>query len=758
MTAFKNRPVAVFFAVFILSSVLLVNIDAKYKPIIIAVAFATAIMYALMFVILRKRNGRIKTISAFLILTAIAVVISALNVYFNVDKQIITSKELVGTSAEIKAEITDVKSETVYSGAYVADIFAVNGDETYIRIRLETEFSADLSVGDIISAAVTFDELTDEGAYDLKTNGFAKGVTGLAVAEDADTLKIEDQKKSVLYEIDALRERIGAVLAVSAELSGGDCGLMQALLVGDRSSLDGTVRRDFSYIGVSHLLAVSGMHLSIIIGGLELLLKKLRMHKTPQTVIIICAAFAYMGLAGFSMSVLRAGLMLILYRVAYLFGREPDRITSLFLSVGGIILVFPFAAADVGLLLSFAAMLACIAASDSAFPKPNAILSKIKEKGRIFGIFASALGFVCYSFAVSLYALIFTMPVMWIYFGRISLLAPVATVILSIPITAIMYLIPFALVSFRLPAIWALYQYPTSLLCRLTAKFAAFLAKIDGAELLLPTSDAVTAILSVALIICITLVLLLPKRGARRAGTAAVAIFIATAAISVGYSLNYDANSVRFLNSGTNDGFVLADGASALVIDISNGGSYVPLSLVEIANEELRADVDAFMLTHLHRRHINTVKKLFSSEYIEKLILPTPQSDDETEIYASLASIAEEYNAEVVTYDYGSEVEYGDILIDTAEAYIDRSVHPTLVLSIESEGERTTYIGSSVHESEIFTLALDICQCSDTVIFGSHGPIVKSGANYFITETQAAVYANDEIRFFFEEAVNKSDT
>lgn len=751
MTAFKNRPTAFFAAVFILSSVIFIELEAKYKPIIIAVAFAAAIMYiAFGFALPKSKYGALLTA---VILTASAVACSALCVYFNVDKQIIISDGLIGSTADIKAEIVEIKSESVYSGAYVANVLTIDGAPSNIKIRLETEFSADLSAGDVITVRARFEELTDDGAYDLKTNGFREGITGLAVSDDVDTLIVCEHRDGVMYRLNALRERICAALAVSSELSGGDCGLMQALFVGDRSALDGTVRRDFTYVGISHLLAVSGMHLSIVIGGLELVLNKLTLHKTAKNIIVIAVTVCYMGLTGFSMSVLRAGIMLILYRLSYFFGRGADRITSLFIAVAGIIFVFPFAAADVGLLLSFSAMLACIVSSEATPSVIVGFLSRLRSKNIFSKALSAVLRFVLFNLSMSLYSMIFTMPIMWIYFGRISLLAPVGTLVLSLPITAILYLTPFALVSINVTWLWAVFQYPAAWLCRLTARLTSALTKIDGAELLLPTSDSVTAIFSIVTVIAVMLILLLPKRGARAAGCAAVAVFAAVTIASVGYSLTYDKNTVFYLNNGKNDGFVVSDGARALIVDISNGGGYISSALDEVAREELRANVNAFMLTHLHHRHLNTVERMLSSEYIEKLILPLPNDEDEAEVCKSLHLLAEKYGAEVVSYAYGTEVEYGDIMIDTASAYIERSSHPVLFLSIKSEGERTSYIGSSVHESELFSLALDAAQCSDTVIFGIHGPIVRDGADYFLTGSQAVVYATPELKSLFENAL-----
>lgn len=752
MTIFKNRPTAFFAAVFVISSVILVTVGAVYKPIVIAAASAAAILYTVaVFVVPGKRRDSVGKIAVRFISAAVAVALAATLMYCTVDKQMLAAEKLVGTEAKIEAIITEVKSETVYSGSYIADITSVSGEKTSLTARLETEFSADFEVGDVLRAQVTFEKLTDDGAYDLKTNGFRRGVTVLAVVgADEDALLIS-HRDGVISAVNDLRERIAAVLSVSAELSGGDAGLAGTLFVGDKTQLDGIVRRDFVYVGISHLLAVSGTHLSVLIGGLELILKRLTLHKTPRTIILIAVTVLYMGLTGFSASVLRAGLMLILYQLSYFVGREADRVTALFVSVAAIITVSPFAAADVGLLLSFSAMLACITAVDAPPQKLTDALARFAAKGRAARALSAFIRSVMLNLIMSLYSILFTLPVMWLNFGRVSLLAPLGTLALLVPITLILYLIPFSLLTFRIPWLWGVFAYPCSWLCRLSAKIVALIAKIDGAEMLLPVSDAVTAIVLAVIVICITMILVLPKRYGTAAGCVAALVFVALSVSSAYYRVTYDKNTVFYLNNNKNEGFVIADGASSLLVDISNGGSYITSASAEIAREELRSDVDAYMLTHLHRRHVRTVKKLFESEYIDRLILPSPSDEEEMAVYNEIAALADTHGVSVSAYVPGNEIAYGDIIIDTAASEIKRSSHPVLILAVESEGERTAYIGSSVHESELYGLALDICRNSEKIIFGIHGPVVKGGADYFITVEQTVTYASDEVEEFFAE-------
>ncbi len=754
MRLFKDRPLAFFSAVFVLTSIFAIELPPEYKPALITVSLLSVIFYCVCGLLIKRKSVAVKKLIMTFISAAAAVALSAGTMYLTVDRQLLTAEALIGKSASVEAVITEVRSENVYSGYYLADILTVGGESSELRARLETEFSVDLEVGDIVTAYADFHELNDDGAYDLKTNSFRRGVTVHARVEGADALKVTGKRENIFLSIEALRERISAMLSVSAEMSGGDCGLMGALFIGERTNLDGVVRRDFAYTGISHLLAVSGMHLTVLIGGLEALLKKLTLHKTPRTLILIAATVFYMGLTGFSAAILRAGIMLMIYQLSYFMGREADGVTSLFVTVFLIILVSPFSASDIGLLLSFAAMLACIAASESTPKSLTELLVRLSSRGGIFRPLSELIKLIIMNFMMSVYAMLFTLPVMWHSFGRMSLLSPIGTVLLFLPITVILYLIPFVIISYRIPILLEVFAYPAAWLSRITVKAAAILASFDGAELLLPISEVISTTVLFAIVVCIISAIALPKRASRAAICLAATIFTALSVSSVYYRETSDENSVFYLNNSKNEAFAVSDGANSLVIDISNGGTYITSTAVEYAREKLRSDVDAYMLTHLHRRHIKSLEALLETEYISCVYLPHPSGTD-TALYEELATLASEYGAEVITYEYEKPFSYGDVTIDTASAFIERSSQPTQLLTFVSEDVRTTYIGSAVHESELFPLALDVCRNSEKIIFGIHGPNMKTGADYFITESQTVTYASDGVKALFSEYLSK---
>ena len=103
-----------------------------------------------------------------------------------------------------------------------------------------------------------------------------------------------------------------------------EAGLATGILLGDSSEIEDDIKEDFKNCSLSHMLAVSGAHLSYLILGLNLLLNDRIIGKRKKYVINIIAIIIFMLLTGMSLSVIRAGISTILSIVAVLIYRKSD--------------------------------------------------------------------------------------------------------------------------------------------------------------------------------------------------------------------------------------------------------------------------------------------------------------------------------------------------------------------------------------------------------------------------------------------------
>lgn len=208
-------------------------------------------------------------------------------------------------------------------------------------------------------------------------------------------------------------------------------GLSVALTTGSKKLLDEGIKSAFTTLGVSHLTAVSGLHLSVITGVLLFILRKLRVKKRLASVICILITLFYMMLADFSGSIVRAGIMLIVILCAEFFGMRGDSLNSLGIAVT-VLCLNPYAVCDIGSVLS----VTCILAMVVVFPLFNEKLRVKyidplnKTKGEILrdGLFKVLSGFY-----TSVVVGAVTMPVCYIFFGSVSVISAVANIV-AIPL------------------------------------------------------------------------------------------------------------------------------------------------------------------------------------------------------------------------------------------------------------------------------------------------------------------------------------
>lgn len=139
-------------------------------------------------------------------------------------------------------------------------------------------------------------------------------------------------------------------------LSEQDAGIMSAMLLGEKSGLPKETKELYQKNGISHILAISGLHISIIGFFLYRLLKKVYIPNETAVPITIFLLISYGILTDFSISTNRAVIMLIISLCSILFGRTYDFLTAICLSGSIILLQNPHQLCNSGFLLSFGAV------------------------------------------------------------------------------------------------------------------------------------------------------------------------------------------------------------------------------------------------------------------------------------------------------------------------------------------------------------------------------------------------------------------
>lgn len=208
-----------------------------------------------------------------------------------------------------------------------------------------------------------------------------------------------------------------------------EAGLTAGIVLGDETGISKELTNSFRMAGVSHLLSVSGLHLTILAQFLMAFLALLRLPKKIMYLLVLPVVMGFMALTGFSYSILRSGIMYLLYLIAQLIGRKSDGLNSLGIAVFVICILNPFSAGDTGLLLSFASTLGILLFSR---PLTEKIRSHFPVRWEV-SVWKKPVLWVVDSASITISSSIFTIPISVFSFGTISLLSPLTNLLMVFP-------------------------------------------------------------------------------------------------------------------------------------------------------------------------------------------------------------------------------------------------------------------------------------------------------------------------------------
>ncbi len=176
---------------------------------------------------------------------------------------------------------------------------------------------------------------------------------------DANNYRTLPFKNSISFLNHFLRVRNELSHSLSEVLSGEELNLAQALVLGDRDGLDSSTNDAFANTGAMHILAVSGLHVGIL---MQILIKVFSffsqwINKKRATFLALIIIWFYAFLTGFSPSIVRSVVMFSLLSIASIYGKSHSDINVLAFSAFILLLWKPFFLFDVGFQLTYAAML-----------------------------------------------------------------------------------------------------------------------------------------------------------------------------------------------------------------------------------------------------------------------------------------------------------------------------------------------------------------------------------------------------------------
>ena len=248
-----------------------------------------------------------------------------------------------------------VSSEFVYKGKIGIVIYTSAGKERKNNPGNTDHIYLDYINGDYICMSGTVsvpDSATNPGTFDqyiyLRNKGYYLCISnGTIESGNHRPYSIE----GFLY---GIKNRCTKIIDNSFDSE--SAGIVKAMLVADKSTLDKNIKKLYSENGIAHIMAISGVHVAIIGMTLYGFLRKLRIGRLISGTFSIAIIILYGIMTGMSSSTERAVIMLILSIAAEYFGRKTDAPTSMGFAMIIMVLGNPYVILDAGFQLSFAAI------------------------------------------------------------------------------------------------------------------------------------------------------------------------------------------------------------------------------------------------------------------------------------------------------------------------------------------------------------------------------------------------------------------
>lgn len=639
-----------------------------------------------------------------------------------------------GSERKIVAEVTGETWESDYGGIYVIKISQIDGDDVKCEAVLES-YDMALDVGNELYMYGDIYALKDgKYGFDERSAYLDDGILVSVSCEEITLTDGEIKRESIF-------KRVNRFLDARFEnsLNSDTYALFSALLLGNKDNLDPSVRRDFGRLGLSHVLALSGMHITLLTTLLSLFLSIFKIPKPIRLVLLILSIAFFVALTGFNDSAIRAGLMMSIYYALRLLGRGTDSITSLLLSVTVILIFLPYHIFSLPLILSFLSMLGCIVSSKII--KYAKLREKIKRR---------FLRYVIYTFITTFVVLGFTSVVILVYFGEISVFSPFSNLVLVPVFTGFIYYAPFLLLLCGIPHISVPFVIVAESATKIIEELVGLLSRIRGISLPIYGFWQTAGLVGILGVFVIAMVVRRKYLFKVLATLSVFAVFFligTTANVSEKQAATY----VSAFNYGDGDYLMLENKGKLNIIDISKAKRGDRNFASSLASTFCYAEIESYVLCNYSKDAPEYISSVLSWNIVRELHLPKPMGDEESIYFTEIAEIAKNQGTRVEIFD--KSITLGDNAFDISRVDFERSVYDSVSISGEINGVTLAYFGASSYEAfDYFTEKH--APNADIIIFGESGPKYKLEYTYSLDSVDYAIYMRNSYDYASEKVKN----
>lgn len=525
---------------------------------------------------------------------------------------------------------------------------------------------------------------------------------GVCAAMKSDVIKVESVKHEKYYKFYKVRNEI--IDNFFKYMPYNEASLATALITGNKKFLPDSAKNDFKKAGVYHVVAVSGLHLSIFILFMSYLYRRIRINIYVKRCIvfatnIVCTVFLFL-FTGFGVSVERAALMTVILSLASLADREYSPGCSLAAAAVFIFIYKPYTFFDVSCRLSFLATAGIIT---GVFIIEKYELSEIK-----FHAIAESL-------ILTVGAWIFTLPVSAYEFGGISLISFVSNLtIVALAPFALCFSYIFSVICLLMPeficcAVAGAAAAPLNLLIKLSS----FFANIPGAYVNVYPRMLYT--LSINALILPTILFIIKHRYKVLCTVTLSGIITVNVCLAVS-GLHAGSCKVSFVNVGQGDCAVVKTPQNQVIMIDCGSETQKQVAqnnVIPYLNRVNIAKINAVILTHYHDDHANGITQLIESGRVQKLYLPDCRiAEDEEELATTIVTKAVTADIPIEFISRGDKIKadkYSEFkILNPDKRLISDTNDKSVVAMLKCYNSRVLFTGDIGNETQYRLMKYDI--------------------------------------------------
>jgi competence protein ComEC len=620
----------------------------------------------------------------------------------------------------------------------------ISSPRKYKARVLADELYLQPTLGDEISFTGTIIPISEKrNPHDFNYKAYLRSQDISVQVKAEDLIKITPNEKILAW----VWWREKALDLVEKNFDAETAPIAKALLVGYKQDLDSESKSAFARSGLSHIMAVSGLHVGFIVAPFWVIIPYFWTKKRGSIIglgLLILLLVIYAGITGFSPSVMRASVMAGFLSFGKLFHRQNNSINLTAVAAVCLLIYNPEQLFEIGFQLSFSAVLIIL------------LILPVIQKTLPYWLQIRWYGKPLMVVIVSIVVQFGLYPLQVHYFGEISLVSPIANA-LFVPLLGIV--VPLSLIALLataiLPIAGFVLNYPSLLFLGWMNDFVTMAAKWDWAW---TTASIGSNLIFIGWLFLIFMISAWQIPALKwKMGIGVLATLCLMLSLSVGKKIQPAKLTVTFFDVGQGDAALLqTPSGKNVIIDAGvwspsyNSGKSVILPHLKAAGIE---KLDAVFLSHPHADHIGGIIDLMEGIKID--IIYNSGYEYDSNLYQSYLALANKKAIPIKTLIAGDTVGLDPAMLILAmgpegKRYNSDPNEHSLVLNVVYGRSEFLFTGDAgIHQEQRLVEAYGGLLDTDLLKVGHHGSRTSSGIQFLaeVTPELAIISLAESNRF-----------